>query len=277
MFIATASQTTPSSVGVQLKARYTLRSYGAVNVSRWVTINISSLRDLSVQETCTKNKKFDLCYAEVFAKGAEENLMLKVGLTGSIAVGKSFALGGFSELGCYVIDADAVARQVVLPGTAGLKAVIEAFGEKVLKSDGSLDRVKLGEIVFADEARRQQLNSILHPFIIAMQDAQLRDWEQQDSNGIAVVDAALMIESGGYQRFDKLIVVHCRPEVQLQRLMRREQITRAEAAQRIAAQMPQTEKMSYADYLIDTSDGFDAARTQTVAVYKKLRALATSA
>ena len=271
MFIATASQTTPSSVGVQLKARYTLRSYGAVNVSRRVTINISSLRDLSVQETCTKNKKFDLCYAEVFAKGAEENLMLKVGLTGSIAVGKSFVLGVFSGLGCYVIDADAVARQVVLPGTAGLKAVIEAFGEKVLKSDGSLDRVNLGEIVFADEARRQQLNSILHPFIIAVQDAQLRDWEQQDSNGIAVVDAALMIESGGYQRFDKLIVVHCRPEVQLQRLMRRNKLSREAAEQRIATQMPQEEKKRYADYLIDTSGEFAETRRQTEEVYHALR------
>ena len=197
--------------------------------------------------------------------------MLKVGLTGSIAVGKSFVLGVFSELGCYVIDADAVARQVVLPGTAGLKAVIEAFGEKVLKSDGSLDRVKLGEIVFADEARRQQLNSILHPFIIAVQDAQLRDWEQQDFNGIAVVDAALMIESGGYQRFDKWIVVHCRPEVQLQRLMRRNKLSREEAEQRMATQMPQEEKKRYADYLIDTSGEFAETRRQTEEVYHALR------
>jgi len=199
--------------------------------------------------------------------------MLRVGLTGSIAVGKSFVLGVLEELGCRVIDADAVARQVVLPGTAGLKAVIEAFGEKVLKRDGSLDRAKLGEIVFADEAKRQQLNSILHPFIMAAQDAQLQDWEQQDPNGVAVVDAALMIESGGYRRFDKLIVVHCPPEVQLQRLMSREGLTRDEAERRINAQMSQEQKKKFADFLIDTSDGFQNVRRQTQAVFQELVAL----
>ena len=196
--------------------------------------------------------------------------MLKVGLTGSIAVGKTFVLGVLSELGCHVIDADVVARQVALPGSPGLKAVIDAFGEEVLKSDGSLNRARLGEIVFADEAKRQQLNSILHPFIIAAQDAQLRELELQDPKGIVVVDAALMIESGGYKRFDKLIVVHCRPEIQLQRLMRRNKLSREEAEQRIATQMPQEEKKRYADYLIDTSGDFAGTRRQTEDVYHAL-------
>ena len=202
--------------------------------------------------------------------------MLKVGLTGSIAVGKTFVLGVLSELGCHVIDADVVARQVALPGSPGLKAVIDAFGEEVLKSDGSLNRARLGEIVFADEAKRQQLNSILHPFIIAAQDAQLRELELQDPKDIAVVDAALMIESGGYKRFDKLIVVHCRPEVQLQRLMRRNKLSREEAEQRIAAQMPQEEKKRYADYLIDTSGDFAETRRQTEDVYHALREASAS-
>ena len=202
--------------------------------------------------------------------------MLKVGLTGSIAVGKTFVLGVLSELGCHVIDADVVARQVALPGSPGLKAVIDAFGEEVLKSDGSLNRARLGEIVFADEAKRQQLNSILHPFIIAAQDAQLRELELQDPKGIVVVDAALMIESGGYQRFDKLIVVHCRPEVQLQRLMRRNKLSREEAEQRIATQMPQEEKKRYADYLIDTSGDFAETRRQTEDVYYALREASAS-
>ena len=200
--------------------------------------------------------------------------MLKVGLTGSIAVGKSFVLGVLSELGCRVIDADAVARQVVLPGSPGLKSVAEAFGEEVLQSDGSLDRAKLSEIVFADEAQRKRLNSILHPFIIAAQDAQMRDWEQQDPKGIAVVDAALMIESGGYQRFDKLIVVHCRPDVQLERLMTRDDLSREEAKKRVAAQMSQDEKKKHAHFLIDTSEGFESVRRQTEAVFRELRSLA---
>jgi dephospho-CoA kinase len=202
--------------------------------------------------------------------------MLKVGLTGSIAVGKSFVLGVLAELGCRVLDADVTARAVVAVGTPGLEAVVEAFGKEVLTAEGGLDRQKLGAIIFADELKRQKLNSILHPFIIAAQDQQMREWERQDPKGIAVVDAALMIESGGYRRFDKLIVVHCRPEVQLQRLMSRDQISRNDAEQRIAAQLSQEEKKKLADFLIDTSDGFESARPQTETVFHELRTLASA-
>jgi dephospho-CoA kinase len=199
--------------------------------------------------------------------------MLKVGLTGSIAVGKSFVLGVLAELGGHVLDADATAREVVAPGTPGVKAVVDVFGDDILNSDGALDRAKLGAIVFADETKRLQLNSILHPFIIAAQDEQMREWEREDPQGIAVVDAALMIESGGYQRFDKLVVVHCRPEVQLERLMARDGLSRADAEQRIGAQMAQEEKRTYADFLIDTSEGFDSTRRQTEKVFQELSAL----
>ena|SRR2546429_2627588 len=199
--------------------------------------------------------------------------MLKVGLTGSIAVGKTFVLGVLRELGCYGIDADATAREVVVPGRQGLNAVVETFGSEILKEDGTLDRTKLGSIVFADEVKRLRLNSILHPFIIAEQDQRMREWEQQNPNGIAVVDAALMIESGGYQRFDKLIVVHCRPEVQLERLMTRG-LSREEGKKRIAAQMSQDEKKKHAHFLIETSEGFESVRRQTEAVFRELRSLA---
>jgi len=196
--------------------------------------------------------------------------MLRVGLTGSIGVGKSFVASVFVELGCRVLDADHTAREVVLPGTPGLHAITQEFGEEVLNPDGTLDRKRLGALVFADENRRQRLNHILHPFIIARQDEILREWELADPNGIGIVDAALMIESGGYKRFDKLIVVHCRPEVQLERLMLRDQLSRDEAERRIASQMPQEEKQKFADYLIDTSDGFDLTKSQTVRVHEKL-------
>ncbi|MEA2174705.1 MAG: dephospho-CoA kinase [Blastocatellia bacterium] len=197
--------------------------------------------------------------------------MLRVGLTGSIAVGKSFVAGVLAELGCHVLDADQTAREVVKVGTQGLRAVVEAFGDEVLKENGTLDRARLGALVFADESRRQRLNSILHPFIIAAQDQELRRWEIEDPRGIGVIDAALMIESGGYRRFDKLIVAHCNPLVQLERLMARNHLTREEAASRIAAQMPQEEKKRYADYLIDTSEGFDETRRQTELVYSALK------
>lgn len=199
--------------------------------------------------------------------------MLRVGLTGSIGVGKSFVGSIFIELGCHLLDADETAREVVQPGTRGLNALVAEFGPDILQNDGSLDRRHLAAVVFADQAQRQRLNAILHPLIIERQDEILSDWEAVDPGGIGIVDAALMIESGGYKRFDKLIVVHCRPEVQLERLMLRNGLTLAEARQRIDSQMPQEEKQKFADYLIDTSDGFEAARQQTKAVYEQLKYL----
>jgi len=196
--------------------------------------------------------------------------MLRVGLTGSIAVGKSFVSSVLAELGCRVLDADETAREVVEPGSPGLREVVAKFGDSIIKSDGTLDRLVLGALVFADADKRATLNSILHPYIIARQDERLREWEALDPAGIAIVDAALMIESGGYKRFDKLIVVHCRPDVQLERLMNRDKLTRDEAERRIASQMPQEEKKKFADYLIDTSDGFETARQSTVEVYGRL-------
>jgi dephospho-CoA kinase len=199
--------------------------------------------------------------------------MLRVGLTGSIAVGKSFVASVFDELGAHVLDADQTAREVVMPGAPGLKAVTEAFGEEILNPDGTLNRKQLAALVFADESQRQRLNHILHPFIIARQDEILNEWEAKDPHGIGLVDAALMIESGGYRRFDKLIVVHCRPEVQLERLMLRDKLSRDEAQRRIDSQMPQAEKQKFGDYLIDTSDGFELTREQTTRVYKLLKQL----
>ena len=198
--------------------------------------------------------------------------MLRVGLTGSIGVGKSFVSGVLAELGCRVLDADETAREVVAPDSPALRAVVAAFGKDILTSDGTLDRSKLGTLVFADADRRATLNSILHPYIIARQDQLLCEWEAADPNGIAVVDAALMIESGGYKRFDKLIVVHCREDVQLERVMARNNLSREQAEQRIAAQMPQEEKKKFADYLIDTSAGFESARKRAREVYGELKA-----
>ncbi|HST53805.1 MAG TPA: dephospho-CoA kinase [Pyrinomonadaceae bacterium] len=200
--------------------------------------------------------------------------MLRAGLTGSIAVGKSFVAGVLAGLGCHVLDADESARRVVEPGTRGLRAVVEAFGAEVLRDDGTLNRAKLGAVVFGDGEKRMLLNSILHPLIIAEQDCVLKNWESEDPRGIAVVDAALMIESGGYKRFDKLIVAHCRAGVQLERLMRRNGLSREEAERRIAAQMPQEEKLRYADFSVDTSGTFDETKRQAEEVFNALRAIA---
>jgi dephospho-CoA kinase len=199
--------------------------------------------------------------------------MLKVGLTGSIAVGKSYVCEVLRELGAFVLDADQTAREVVAPQTRGWHLIVENFGREVLQSDNTSNRAKLGALVFADERRRQLLNSIVHPLVIAAQDEWMQAVERQSPDAVAVIDAALMIESGGYRRFDKLIVVWCRPEIQIERLMARNDLSREEALQRINAQMPQEEKKRYADFLIETSEGFAAARLRTIEVFEQLKLL----
>jgi dephospho-CoA kinase len=199
--------------------------------------------------------------------------MLEVGLTGSIAVGKSYVCEVLGELGAFVLDADQTAREVVAPGTPGWQLIIERFGSNILLPNNEIDRAKLGAIVFADETKRQLLNSIVHPLVIETQNDWLRQRAEENAGGIAVVDAALMIESGGYRRFDKIIVVWCDALIQLHRLMTRNNLSEAEALKRINAQMPQEEKKRYADYTIDTSEGFDATRRQTISVFQQLKLL----
>ncbi len=199
--------------------------------------------------------------------------MLKVGLTGSIAVGKSYVCEVLRELGAFVLDADRTAREVVAPGSKGLALIAEKFGGEVLTETGELDRVKMGALVFADQAQRELLNSIVHPLVFEAQNLWLIDKEQANPRGVAVIDAALMIESGGYKRFTKLVVVWCQPEIQLQRLMLRNNLSEAEALKRINAQMPQEEKKRYADFLIDTSDGFENTRQRTIEVFEQLKLL----
>lgn len=197
--------------------------------------------------------------------------MLEVGLTGSIAVGKTYVCEILRELGVFVLDADLTAREVVKPRTIGWQKIVENFGQDVLQSDNTLNRAKLGAIVFADESKRQLLNSIVHPLVFKAQNEWLLQAETENPHGIAVIDAALMIESGGFRRFSKIIVVWCEPEIQLKRLMKRNNLSRQEALRRIKSQMPQEEKKLYADFLIDTSEGFEAARRQTIEIYKQLK------
>ncbi len=197
--------------------------------------------------------------------------MLKVGLTGSIAVGKTFVCEVFAELGCFVLDADITARNVVKSDTKGLRLIVEVFGEEVLLESGELNRVKLGSIVFNEETKRQLLNQIVHPLVIEAQNIWLTEKERENPDGIAIVDAALMIESGGHKRYDKLIVVWCDSDIQLQRLMLRNNFSKSEALKRIDSQMPQDAKKGYADYLIDTSADFDATREQVEKIFEILK------
>lgn len=196
--------------------------------------------------------------------------MLKVGLTGSIAVGKSFVVSVFADLGSITFDADKIAHRVMEPGGAAYEDTVREFGREILAEDGSIDRVKLGAIVFADAERRKRLNEIVHPRVIEEQNRLLGEVEANDPHAIVIIDAALMIESGGYRRFDKLIVVFCDREKQIERLMRRNQLTREDAERRIAAQMSSDEKRRYADYEIDTSGTFDQTRQRVAEVFAEL-------
>lgn len=197
--------------------------------------------------------------------------MLNVGLTGSIAVGKSFVCASLRDLGCNVLDADKTARETVAKGTDGLAEVVVNFGDGILTHTGELDRKKMAGIIFADDAKRELLNSIVHPRVISAQDEWIREVKTKDPDGIAVIDAALMIESGGYKRFDKLIVVWCTLAIQLNRLMSRDGIDENTAKMRIAAQMPQEEKKLFADFLIDTSHGFEDTSNQVEIIFRQLR------
>ncbi len=197
--------------------------------------------------------------------------MLKVGLTGSIAVGKSNVLEIFRELGAFTLDADLTAREVVAPKTNGLKLLVESFGAEILQPGGELDRMKLARQVFDDESKRQVLNSIVHPLVIEAQNQWLARCESENPGGIAVIDAALMIESGSYKRFNKLVVVFCDPAIQLKRLKSRNNLSETEALRRIGSQMPQEEKKRYADFLIDTSKGFEDTRRQTIEIFERLK------
>ncbi|MEO7673416.1 MAG: dephospho-CoA kinase [Pyrinomonadaceae bacterium] len=199
--------------------------------------------------------------------------MLKIGLTGSIATGKSYVCRVFRELGCHVIDADQTARDVVKGGTPGMARIVEEFGAGIVTSNGELDRAKMAGIVFADEQKRLLLNSIVHPLVFDAQNKWLAEREAEEPQGIAIVDAALMIESEGYKRFNKLIVVWCDPEIQLARLRLRDDLHETDAKKRIAAQMPQNEKKQYADFLIDTSNGFEDTLRQVREIVKKLKLL----
>lgn len=196
--------------------------------------------------------------------------MLKVGLTGGIATGKSFVLGVLRELGCEVLDADQTAREVVEPGQPAFEEIVAHFGNEIVGADGKFDRPKLGAIVFSNAAEREKLNSIVHPKVFEAQARWLAEIEARNPQAIVIVDAALMIETGSYRRFDKLAVVYCEPEIQLQRLMARNNLTLDEATARISSQMPSVEKLKFADFSINTSLGFEDTRRRAESLYEQL-------
>jgi len=197
---------------------------------------------------------------------------LLVGLTGGIATGKSTVSTMFAHLGAKVVDADLLAREVVMPGQPALAEIVSKFGAGVLQPDGHLDRKKLGTIVFGDPERRKRLEQITHPAIHTRQQRVLSVYEEEAFEGVVLWDAAVLIESGGHKRMDKLVVVLTDPDTELARLMARDGMGKQEARGRIAAQMPVAEKAKLADYVIDNSGTRAETERRVRLVYGKLLA-----
>lgn len=200
--------------------------------------------------------------------------MIRVGLTGGIASGKTTVAQMFEQRGCHVLFADQIAHALMAPGRPAHKEIVETFGRQVLTDEGAIDRVRLGAIVFADHSRLERLNAILHPRVIVESERELDQWGQTNPRGLAVVEAALLIEVGYHARFDKLIVTWCRPEQQLERLIQKTGLSVEEARERLAAQLPPEQKQRLADYEIDCSGSLEATETQVERVYQELQSLA---
>jgi len=176
-----------------------------------------------------------------------------LGITGNIASGKSSVAAEFKRLGATVIDADLLAREVVAPGSDGLTRIVALFGDKILTSDGDLNRSLLGDIIFADSHARRQLNAIIHPAIATLATSRLSELRKQASIPLIIYEAPLLFETGAESRVDKVLVVTIDMDVQRQRLMKRDNLSVEDAERRIAAQMNQDEKIKRADYIIDNS------------------------
>jgi dephospho-CoA kinase len=197
--------------------------------------------------------------------------MLKVGLTGGIASGKSLVGEALASYGCLVIQADEIGHEVLAPGGEAYGDVVREFGAKILAADGSIDRRRLAALVFADADMLARLNAIVHPAVIRREEALTAGFFTHQPHGIAVVEAAILIETGSYRRFDQLILVFCAQEQQIERAMRREGSVEADIRARIAFQMPLEEKRKYAGFVIDTSGTKEDTLRQTRAIYEELR------
>ena len=208
--------------------------------------------------------------------------MLKVGLTGGIAVGKSVVGEMFVALGAHLVQADRIAHSLMQPGEAVYNEVVRHFGREILNPDGSINRARLAEAAFGpanvDEGKRasriDELNRIVHPVVIRSQDEWMHDVGLQDPHAVAIVEAALLLEAGAAKRFDRLIVVTCTDDQRVARFAARQKMdlesARKEVVRRMAAQLPDEEKIKAADFVIDNSGSLDHTREQAREIWEKL-------
>lgn len=199
--------------------------------------------------------------------------MLRIGLTGGLATGKSFVGRCLADLGCFLLKADDLGHQVMQPGGAAFAPVVAEFGPGILDETGHIDRRALGSVVFGHPEMLLVLNELVHPAVIALEEEWMQGVARRHPRGIAVVEAAILIETGSYRRFDKLVLTVCTTEQQVERAVKRDGLLREEVLERLERQMPLEEKRKFADYVIDTSGEKEMTLVQTSRLFAVLRGL----
>lgn len=197
--------------------------------------------------------------------------MYKIGLTGGICTGKTFVLKVLEEVGCYTAKADRLAKDIIFSENSEISAkIVEVFGPEIYDKEKGLNKDRFSKMLFEDPEKRNFINNFIHPLVTRERDRMYRELEKAGIGGFFVYESALLVESGTYKSFDKIIVTYTSPEVQLNRLVERDGITEEEAEKKIRAQFPVTEKLKVADFTIDTSGSFDDTRKNTLEVFHLL-------
>ena len=197
--------------------------------------------------------------------------MLKVGLTGGLACGKSFVGEALAGFGCLLVEADQLGHEALAPGGEAHEGVVREFGCGILAENGEINRRALAAQVFGSPERLARLNALVHPPVVRRENELIAEFARREPDGIAVVEAAILIETGSYKRFDKIILVTCREDQQVERAMRREGAVLEDIEARLARQMPLEEKRKYADFVIDTAGVKEDTLRRTAEVYQALR------
>jgi dephospho-CoA kinase len=199
--------------------------------------------------------------------------MLTVGLTGGLASGKSFVSAALEGLGCHILHADAVGHEVLEPGGEAYQPVIAEFGREILNPDGTIDRRALAAIVFSAPERLEKLNSLVHPAVFRREDEFIRTAGAAEPDAIVVVEAAILVETGSYKKFDRLVVTLCDRETQIRRAIKRDGLTRVQVEARLSRQLPAEELRKVADHVIDTSGTKENTLAQVRELHRALRSL----
>lgn len=197
--------------------------------------------------------------------------MLKVGLTGGLACGKSFVGRALAALGCHLIEADQLGHEVLAPSGEAYSDVVREFGTGILNAENTIDRKRLAAEVFGKPERLEKLNNLVHPHVFRREHELIDEYARADPHGIILVEAAILIETGAYKNYDRLILVECDEQQQIERALNRDNANREEVLARLSRQLPLAEKRKFAHYVIDTSGRKEETLRQVHDIYEELR------